>query len=175
MRRLAVLAVLCTLASPAHAEKKRKTAQVLAGVGVGFSSALVVSSFLINVNEGTVYRPTFYAGLGTSIVTPSLGQWYVGRPLTIGMAIRGSGALLALYGISQTQDHRCVVDPSQNCPTISDKGITILGLAAIAYVAGVAYDVVDAPHAVDRYNRRHAMIVPTATDRSAGLAFVGRW
>ncbi len=177
MRRLAVIVLLLVcIASPAHAEKKRKTAQALAGLGVGFSSALVLSSFLINVNDGTVYRPTFYAGLGTSIATPSLGQWYAGKYLTVGMAIRAGGALLAAYGISQRQDQRCILDSTKNCPKISDKGITILGLAAIAYIGGVAYDVVDTPHAVDHYNKTHAaMIVPTATDHGVGLAWLQSW
>ncbi len=175
MRTVVLALTLLVAASPAHAEKQRRTAQALAGVGVGVSAALVLSSFLVNGAGTTVYRPTFYAGLGTSVVTPSLGHFYAGQPLTIGMAIRGSGALLALYGITQTQDERCTLDSTKNCPRLSNTGVTILGLAAIAYIGGVAYDLADAAPAVDRHNRRHAMLVPTANDRGVGLAWVGRW
>ena len=73
---------------------------------------------------------------------------------------------------------RTTVGPSPNetCPTLTGTGFTVLSLAAIAYVGGVAYDVIDTPkaiasrQAINQHNRTHVMLMPTATDRSAGLA-----
>ena len=174
MRRAVLLFVLL-VSSSASAEKSPKKAKLLAGLGVGLSSGLVLSSVLINVNEGTVYKPTFYAGVGTSIVTPSLGHWYAGKWLTVGMGVRAGAALLAVYGITRTQDQPCDVDPTENCPTLTGTGFTVLALAAIGYIGGVAYDLFDTPRSVERYNRLHVTLAPTASDRSAGLALVGRW
>ena len=178
MRRAVVLLVmLCAAATPAAAEKKRKTAIALTATGVGVSSGLVVASFFINGGDtrGEVHRPTFYAGLGTSIVTPSLGQWYAGKYLTVGMAVRAGGALLAAYGSSLKQDKRCGdgPDPDRNCPQISGNGYTVLSIAAIAYIGGMAYDVIDTPDAVAEHNRTHVMLTPTAGPHTAGLALVG--
>lgn len=173
--RAALVLILLLAATPAAAEKSRKKALVLAGVGTGVSSALVLSSFLIKADEGTVFAPTFYAGLGSSVITPSLGQWYAGTWLTIGMAVRLAAAGMAAYAIAQRRDDPCFVDPTQNCPTLTGAGFTMLSLAAIAYIGGVAYDVIDTPKAVERHNRTHAMITPTATDRFVGIALVGRW
>jgi hypothetical protein len=173
MRRVLLgIFILCLLASPALAEKKRKTALLLSGVGTGVSSGLVLSSFLIK-SDHTVYDPTFYAGLATSIVTPSLGEWYAGKWFTVGMGIRAGGALMAVYGISQTQDQHCFVDPTQNCPTLTGTGFTVLSIAAIVYIGGVVYDVLDAEDAVEGYNRHHVMLTPTATHGGGGMALVG--
>jgi hypothetical protein len=185
MRRTLLFCVsagLCMSASPAAAEKDPKTALVISGIGTGASAALVLSSVVIGADSGTVHRPTFFAGVGTSLITPSLGHWYAGEWLTIGMGIRTGAALIAVLGATQTRDDRCDVDPTKVCPTLTNAGFTMLGLAGIAYVAGVAYDVVDAPDAVERHNGTRpphnpfAMrLVPTTSTHGAGLAVLGRW
>ena len=175
MRVVPAVLAMVLVASPAAAEKSRKKALMLAGVGTGVSSALVLSSFLIKAGEVPVFAPTFYAGLGSSVITPSLGQWYAGKWLTIGMAVRVAAAGMAAFAVSQRRNDPCFVDPTAICPTFTGTGFTVLSLAAIAYVGGVAYDVIDTPNAVEQHNRTHAMLVPAATDRSVGLAVVGRW
>ena len=172
---LVALALAIVLAaSPASAEKSRKTALVLSGLSTGVSSALVLSSFLIKA-DGTVFAPTFYAGVGSSVITPSLGQWYAGKWLSIGMAVRVAAAGLATLAIAQRRDDPCFVDPTEICPTLSGTGFTVLSLAAIAYIGGVAYDVIDTPKAIERHNRGHAMLTPTLSPRGAGGAIVGQW
>jgi hypothetical protein len=163
-------------------EKDPKTALVISGIGTGASAALVLASVVVVADSGTVHRPTFFVGVGTSLVTPSLGHWYAGEWLTVGMGVRAGAALLAVLGATQTRDDRCDVDPTEICPTLTNAGFTLLGLAGIAYVAGVAYDVVDAPDAVERHARTRLppdpfsmRLVPTTSTHGAGLAVLGRW
>jgi hypothetical protein len=169
---VAILAVLALWGAPARAEKRHVTAQILSGIGVGASSALVVSSFLFRDTYHPVNEPMLYTGLVSSVITPSLGEWYAGDWLTIGMAVRVGAVGLATFAVAHEQhDAVCYSMPGQNCREFSGTGIALLGLAAIAYVGGAVYDVVDAPAAVDRYNQRHGVFVaPTALATPLGLA-----
>jgi hypothetical protein len=184
------LLALVALAGIAHAEPKKKTtASILSGVGVGVSSAVVLTAFL--VGDGTTYNgewtpgrvnhPLLYAGLGTSVISPSLGQWYAGDYLTIGEGVRAASAAVALLAIANGGETvRCDNNdsPTAMCKSFTHTGVALLGLAAIAYIGGAAYDVIDAPDAVERYNARHYMIMPTLGppgSPSAGLAITGRF
>jgi len=175
MRALVIVAGLALVASPAHAEKKKKTAIALTAAGTGFSGGLVLASFLVHPQAGEANKPLLYTGLGTSVVTPSLGHFYAGRYLTIGMGIRAAALGLAAYGISQNQDQPCDIDPTENCPTLTGRGFTVLALATIAYIGGVAYDVRTTPDSVEHYNRYHVQLMPLATHNSGGLAIGGRF
>jgi hypothetical protein len=175
MRALVIAVGLLLVSSPAHAEKKKKTALALTGVGTGVSGGLILASFLVHPQDLEVNKPLLYTGLGTSIVTPSLGHFYAGKFFTVGMGIRAAAAGLAAYGVSQNQDQPCDVDPNQNCPTLTGTGFTVLALAAIAYIGGVAYDVRTTPDSVERYNKFHAQLVPTVTRGGGGLALGGRF
>jgi hypothetical protein len=173
MRALVIAAGLLLIASPAHAEKKKKTALALTGVGTGVSGGLVLASFLVHPQDLEVNKPLLYTGLGSSIVTPSLGHFYAGKYLTVGMGIRAAAAGLALYGVSQNQDQPCDIDPTQNCPTLTGTGFTFIALATIAYIGGVAYDVRTTPDAVESYNKLHVQLLPTVTRGGGGLALGG--
>ncbi len=176
MRALIIL-VLLTGASPARAEKSERTSTTLAGIGTGASSVLIVSALLINSSDAQINEPLLYAGLGTFIITPSLGHLYSEQWLTIGMGIRAAAGALAVYGISRKQDQPCIVTPNENCPEVTAGGLTLISLAAIAYVGGIAFDVRDADDAARRYNRRHggatATLTPTPMRHGAGLSLVG--
>jgi hypothetical protein len=161
---------------PMEGAKSERTAMWLSGGATGASSALILASFLVHPQQGGVYEPTLYIGVGTSIITPSLGQIYAGQYVTVGMGIRGASALIALYGASRKQDQACVSDSTANCPSITGGGLTIISLAAIAYIGGIAYDVRDASHAVKRYNAKRtrilgASLVPTRN----GAALAGHF
>ena len=173
MRSLIVTVLLVT--GTAHAEKSRETAQAAAGVGAGVSSALVVSAFFVGTSEGNdVNFPLLYVGLGSSLVTPSLGQLYAGEYLTPGMGVRALAAGLAFYAAKHGQqtvtcDYAMTID--QKCKSWTENAIVMFGLAGIAYIGGVAWDVMDAGDAVDRYNARHRYTVtPTALAGPRGLA-----
>lgn len=175
MRALVVLVVLA-VASPARAEKSENTALALSGIGAGVSSGLVLASFLVQADEGEPYQPMLYAGIGSSILTPSLGQLYSGQWLTVGMGIRGAAALLALYGLSRNQTQPCDFNPLKDCTTLTGSGFTLVALAAIAAVGGVAFDVRDADDAARRHNQRKwvtAALAPTALPSGGGLGLVG--
>jgi hypothetical protein len=159
MRALVLTLVL--LASTAHAEKKRQTASWLSGAGVAVSGGLVLTSFLTE-RAGEINYPLFGTGLVSSIITPSLGEFYAGQYLTLGEAIRAVAAGGALYAIATQNDTVRCDDGVGFCKSIAGSGVVILGLAAIAFVGGAAYDLLDAPDAVDRYNRRFGIFVSMA-------------
>lgn len=180
MRRIAPIIVLLVLVlgSSARAEKRREVATYLSAGGAIASSSLVLASFFTADQGDVVNEPLLYAGLGTSVVTPSIGEWYVGRWWTWGMAVRVAAVAFAVTAVA-TQQETVTCDtgaaPGQTCKDLSGPGIALAGAAAIAYIGGVAYDVITAPDAVDRYNSSHFMIMPamlpTPRGAAAGLYF----
>lgn len=163
------LAIVAALATTAHA-KDPDVATALSGVGTGVSSALVVSAFLFRSDREDLNRPLFIAGLGSSIITPSLGQLYSREYWTWGMVVRaGAAALGTIAVLTEEETVRC--DNGQtDCKSLKGAGLALLGLAAIGYIGGVAYDVMDAGDAAKRANGQLSLrLVPSGT----GLALVG--
>jgi len=173
-RRLALaLLAIVALTTSAHADRRdRKTALVLSGVGTGLSSVVILSSAMFAQNGDAANYPMLWAGLATSIVTPSAGEFYAGEYVTPGMAVRIGAVGLATYSIvNERKIVTCNDGSGANCKVFLPNGVAILGLAAIAYVGGAAYDVIDAPDAADRYNNRHGFVIaPTAMATPTGLA-----
>jgi hypothetical protein len=169
LRSLVLGGVLVGLtASPALAEKKRSTAKNLSIAGTVASSGLIVASALF-ADRDPVNRPLFIAGLASSIVTPSLGQFYAGEYLTVGMGIRVLAVGLATYAVfNQTESKPCGVQ-GDRCESLSQEAVVLLGISGIGFIAGMAYDVYDAPEAADRHNKKHGIYVNAAraTDGSA--------
>ena len=161
----------------AHAQKRREVATYLSAGGAIASSTLVVASFFTGPANGDINEPLFYTGLGTSVLTPSIGEWYVGQWLTWGMAIRGAAAAFAITALATQQENvTCDVPaPGKTCTELTGPGLALAGAAAIAYIGGVAYDVITANDIVDTYNSAHYMVTPAvmATPRGAapGLYF----
>jgi hypothetical protein len=169
-----IVAATLAAARPAAADgHRKKIATTLSAVGVGVSGAIVLSSFLVG-DTGVVDRPVFAVGMATSVITPSLGEFYAHQYLTIGEGLRLGGAAVALFAISRTHDVGC--DGSQpgtaTCTALDGSGVALLGVAAIAFVAGAAYDVIDAPDAVDRYDWR-ITLGPMRVPGGGGLAITG--
>lgn len=180
MRAVAIVTMLLlgAVAAPARADKSETTSVALAATGTGVSSAMVLAAFLIHPESGDVNQPLLIGGIVSSVITPSLGHLYSNQWLTIGMGIRGIAGALALYGLSSKQDQPCATRPNENCPEVTGTGLTLISLAAIAYIGGVAYDVRDARPAARRYNLRHAggaALAPTAFPHGGGLTVVGRF
>lgn len=168
-----MLALVLTTGT-AHAEKKRQTAQILAGVGTGVSSALILSGFLFADQGNPINKPLMYSGLASAVITPSLGHMYAGQYVTIGMAVRVGAAGFATYALThETKTGTCDTAQSAGtmCTSFYGAGIAMLGVAAIAFIGGMAYDVDDAASAADRYNASHGvMIAPTALATPHGPA-----
>jgi hypothetical protein len=120
--------------------------------------------------------PLFVTGLATSVITPSLGEFYAHQYLTVGQAIRLAGVAIAAYGVTQTENVDCnntlMITPT--CKNLTGAGAALLGLAAITFVGGAFYDILDAQNAVDRYDLR-VSVVPIAVPSGGGLAVTGRW
>jgi len=179
--RWLVIAVVLAGASPAHADKNRRTAVELSATGAAVSSLLVVGAFFVARDTTDVNEPMLYTGLGTSVITPSLGEIYAGQYLSWGMGIRaGAGALAALAFALPKETFTCqlAMSPNQTCTQLTGGAVAVLGLAAIGYVGGVALDVMDAGPAADRYNavngKTYALVptvLPTQHGAAPGLYF----
>lgn len=181
MNRAFAILVAAALLAPAtaHAEpRKLTTAQALSGVGTGVSGALFLSAFVLSERDGDINFPLIYAGLGSAVVTPALGQWYAGRYLTPGTAIRAAAALLATYAVVHySQTERCGTVEFKECSGLQSEAVALLGVSAIAFVGGAALDVKTLPDAITDYNARFTvtpMLMPTTTGPpGAGLGLSG--
>jgi hypothetical protein len=182
--RLAMIGVMA-VAIPAHAEapKSQQTAQIMSGVGTGVSSVLILAGFLDENANQPFNKPLMYTGLATAAITPSLGQIYAGDYVTIGMAARVVGAGLATYALTHYTRTTTCDDATMSgtmCKKLDSGAFPFLGLAAIAFVGGIAYDVGDAGPAVQRWNERHGFqiapaIVPGPNGPATGLSIVGQF
>jgi hypothetical protein len=175
MRCLAVAIVLVFCTTANAAPKDPKTAAVMSGTAAGVSGAVALAGFLTTPEGEAFNEPVLYTGIGLLAVTPSLGEFYAGQYLTMGMGIRVAATGLALYTLN-TQTKAVICDtPGANhdlaCRSFTENAYPLLGLAAIAFVGGVWYDVLDAGDAADRYNHRHGFTVaPTTMSGPQGMA-----
>ncbi len=168
---------MIALSGSAHAGPRSRTrAQLLSGLGTGISSALVLSGFVFASDGNPVNKPLLYSGLATAAFAPSLGEWYAGQYLTIGLAVRVGAAGIATFAIEHEQESvNCQTTGQTGCTSIAGAGLALLGLAGIAFIGGMAYDVDDASDAVDRYNTRHGFgVAPIIIQGNApGVLFGG--
>ena len=171
MRRLAPFVVLVLLAGPARAEKSRAVAQYLSAGGAAASSVLVLGALLGAPQGEIANEPLLYTGLATSVITPSIGEWYAGQWWTWGMAVRAAAAAFGITALATQQETVACEDSSaygQTCHELTGPGLALAGVAAIAYIGGVAYDVITAPDAVDHYNSSHFMVTPAVLPSPSG-------
>jgi hypothetical protein len=174
MRRVIVTLFLLLACATAHAEKNPKTATLLSAVSSGISGGVVVAGFVTASNGERINDPVMYTGIGLLFVTPSLGEMYAGQYLTWGMGIRLAASGLAVYTL-ETQTSLAVCDTAHSsqdppCEVFKEAAYPLLGLAAIGFIGGVWYDVLDAGDAVERYNKRHNLNVTPTVPTSSGLA-----
>jgi hypothetical protein len=158
MKKLVVALVLVASLATAHAKpRKHSTAFALSGIGTGASAALMMSAFFFPKDTGELNYPLLYVGMATSVVTPSLGNFYVEHWLNVGMGVRlAAGALGAYAASTMRQDHRCPTLMAETCTELTDNGMIALGIAGIIYVGGAAYDFKALGEQVDAYNAKHS-------------------
>jgi hypothetical protein len=186
VRSLAIALLL--VAAPASADdgkpKSEQTAQILSGVGTGVSSALILAGFAAGDSSFPFNRPLMYSGLASALITPSLGEYYAGEYLTIGLATRVVAVGFATYGLTHythtTQCDGATTSAAPTCKTLSSGAIPFLGIAALAFVGGMAYDVSDAGPAARRWNEHHGFMVaptvlPGASGPAPGLSLLGQF
>lgn len=169
MHRHAVLVGLATLllSATASAEPKNPTkAKVLSGVAAAVSGGVVLTGLMLQKDGDPFNAPVFYTGLGLLAITPSLGEFYSGQYLTIGMGVRAAAAGFAVYVVNTyTQLAKCPLDPPSEppkCDVFTEGAYPLLGVAAIGFIGGVWYDVLDAGDAAERYNKKHGFSVMPA-------------
>jgi len=177
MNKLAPLAVLAaTLCTPlyAHADdgvsgeapKNENTALALSLGGTAASAALVIVGGEANNGE------MISAGLLSSLLTPSLGEWYAGKLVTPGMGIRAASAVVTVVGLAASL--KCL-DAEGECHTDASAPI-LVGAGLIGYAGGTIYDIATAPREARRYNDRHALrltLAPTPLRTPSGQATMG--
>ena len=182
MRRVLVVLMMVLACASAYAgPKKKQTAQVLSGVSASVSGAVVIGAFMAAPDGKRFNEPAMYTGLGLLAITPSFGELYAGQYLTWGMGIRAVAGALAVYTLqTQTRLARCDTAQSSNdppCEIFTEGAYPLLGLAAIGFIGGVWYDVLDSGDAVDRYNRANgfsiAPVVPTTSGLAPGMSLIG--
>jgi hypothetical protein len=180
VRRLVIVGILI-FATSAHADdkKSRTVAQALSGGGTALASVLVLAGFLAAPPGEEFEKPVLYTGIATAAILPSLGEVYAGEYLTYGMAARVFAAGIATVALTtQMKTETCddATMANQQCTKLQGAGYALMGIAAIAFVGGMAYDVQDAGDAADRWNVRHgftATIVPTAMIAPTGATVPG--
>jgi hypothetical protein len=171
IRAICVLLCLSTrIAAADDAElKDRDTALALSAGGTAVSAGLVVAAVVGGADSApdhARFRTTLgELGVASLLVTPSLGEWYAGRYLTLGLALRAAGAATTLAGIaySYCNDSTCS----------SDRGHALIAIGLAAAAAGIVYDIADARSTTDRYNRARAprlAIMPTVLPSPSGPA-----
>jgi hypothetical protein len=162
--------------------KSRDRARLMSGVAAAVSGGVTVSGFMFAEQGDAFNLPVLYTGIGLLSVTPSLGEFYAGQYLTIGMGVRAAAAGLAIYTLENyTRLAKCDSAPSSDppeCTILTEGAYPLLGIAAIAFIGGVWYDVLDASDAVDRYNTKHGFTATPTVLRGAqgfapGLALTG--
>jgi hypothetical protein len=133
--------------------KSRDAAVVLSVGGTALSLGLVLAG--ASSNNATLVG----TGLLSSLVTPSAGEIYAGKPLTAGMGIRLVSAASAVAGVGEA--FKCFLASStcQNDPALAGVLITA---GALGYATGILYDIATAGAAADEYNRKHNLhVTPT--------------
>jgi hypothetical protein len=165
-------AALCT-ATVAHADpadagdrgpKDPTTALELSLGGTAASAALF--GIGLQANNGTLIA----AGLLSSVVTPSLGEWYAGKPLTAGMGIRAASAVVFVAGLSEAL--KCLDETDCTNNNTAAGALLLGGLAG--YAGGTIYDIALAPSAARDFNREHQIhLAPTYMRTPSGNATMG--
>jgi hypothetical protein len=177
MTKLVALTAVLTIASVAHAQtpgeitrsdagpKNPDSALMLSLGGTAASAVMVIAGAQGGDNGGLLM-----AGLASSLVTPSLGEWYAGKPLTAGMGIRGASALVTFAGLAESL--KCL-DADGSCHSDASAGYLLAG-GLIGYATGTIYDIATAPSAAREYNRKHAVTVePSLLRTPSGTTSVG--
>src|SRR5690242_6472174 len=95
MRCLAVVVVLVFCATANAAPKDPNKAAIMSGTAAGVAGAVTLAGFLTTPEGEAFNEPVLYTGIGLLAVTPSLGEFYAGQYLTIGMGIRAAATGLA--------------------------------------------------------------------------------
>jgi len=149
-------------AAPPPPAADDKDPNVALGLSLG-GTALSIGMFVVGAKTNS--DQLVVAGLLSSAITPSIGEWYAGEYLTWGMGIRAAGASMAIVGFAEAFCFDDCQGKNQS------PGEALFAIGAIGYGAGMIYDIVHAPAAAKKHNDRQRaklMVTPAAYPTSTG-------
>jgi hypothetical protein len=176
---IVTLVLVASLATAQARPRKHSTAYAISGIGTGVSVALFTGAFFFPKENHDLNAPLLWAGIGTSVITPSLGNFYADHWLNIGMGVRlVAGGAAAYVAATMRQDHQCPTTEAKTCTELTDNGMIALGVIAIVYIGGGAYDFKVLGEQVDAYNAKHPfqwapVITPSPSGAGAVLGVGG--
>ena len=162
-------AALCST-TLAHADdgdegpKDPSTALALSLGGTLASGALVAIGAA--ANNGDIAA----AGVLSSLVTPSLGEWYAGKPVTLGLGLRAASAIAFVAGADEA--FKCFLADDTCHNNTTEAGILLFGGLA-GYATGTIYDIATAKSSAREYNVHHLQLAPTYMRTPSGNATMG--
>ena len=157
-----------TTPSPAPSSPRDPgTAVMLSVVGTLASTVVTAAGLKMAIDDTSgngAGAALFFGGLASSLVTPSLGEFYAGRYVTVGMGIRAASAVVVIGSL--------VASASESCSASCNNTMTILGITGlIGFATGVAWDIGTAGSAANAYNQRHTFtlaVTPTVLSPPSG-------
>ncbi|HEX4451993.1 MAG TPA: hypothetical protein VH143_14040 [Kofleriaceae bacterium] len=194
--RISILVLLAVgssaLASPHHA-RDRETARWLS-IGGALGSVAIASvgagMLAYGFSDGRGYDLRFEdtrrngeivigVGAATTLLTPSLGEWYAGEAWSTGMKLRvagiGVGLLATAVYFGTGSSSSCFqLEGGDYCSGGAPHAIVatavIGGIAGALFVGGIVYDLFDAAKAADRHDARRLEVLPTVLRSASGSA-----
>jgi len=131
----------------------------------------VASGALVAIGAGMNNSSVAGFGVLSSLVTPSLGEWYAGKPVTLGMGLRAASAIAFVAGASEA--FKCFDESDTSCHNNNtEAGLLLLGGIA-GYATGTIYDIATAKDAAREYNVHHLQLAPTYMRTPSGNATMG--
>ncbi len=180
----ATLALLLLAAAPAFAEGDRdtppphKSERLATGLSIGGTLAGPAMILIANRIAEKSWNDNGPDALGVAgglfvLAGPSIGHWYAGRVLTLGLGLRAIG--MASLGGGVMANYSCFPEDT----TCGHKLVPVIAMVAggASLLTGTVLDIVTAHREVRGWNARHqAVLAPVPMGRGgAGLSFAGRF
>jgi hypothetical protein len=169
MKSITAIVVLCLSVSAARAdERDPDTALVLTAGGTAVAVGIAIPAGSLHMKDWQVGVPL----LAAIEVVPSVGHFYGGDYVSLGLAARVVGGGLLVLGLADPFHHdsfEITTTPAQ-----------ILGMSGVALtIGGVIWDFATASSAARRYNKQHVDLLPTSLATAhgsvAGVALGGQF
>lgn len=166
-RSLAVLAALALTSRVAAADDQLKNPDTALAWSVAGTAASVG---VVAIGAQTHNSSLVGWGVLSSLLTPSLGEWYAGKYVTAGMGLRLLGGAVAIAGVAQAFETSCYIDCNSSSSSTSGGGLVLVGLATFA--GGTLYDIATARSAARDYNTSHRLtVLPTVLHPPSGPVY----
>ncbi|HWO24132.1 MAG TPA: hypothetical protein VNO30_35560 [Kofleriaceae bacterium] len=176
---IAAGSILLALASRADAQPLSEDFALGLGIGGTVGSwSLTLGTFYFFGDDGgpgDVGVVAFGLGALGTVLAPSFGHWYAGKPFTRGLGVRLVGAVTVVTAFAVAVDEGLLDgEPHAADRTAIPPTLAITG--AVLLLAGTLDDLATTPRRVRRWNHAHGFsIAPIAGPHAAGLALGGQF